>query len=87
MGGKDIGAAELREKLTSDLLLIFLVLGLPIGMASSSRTFVDGDTSWHIAVGRWITEHGRVPGTDVFSYTAFGRPWVPSNSFANLQYK
>jgi len=84
MGGKDIGAAELREKLTSDLLLIFLVLGLPIGMASSSRTFVDGDTSWHIAVGRWITEHGRVPGTDVFSYTAFGRPWVAMEWPADL---
>jgi len=31
MGDKDISFAELREKLTSDLLLIFLALGFPLG--------------------------------------------------------
>ena len=68
MGGKDISFAELREKLALDLLVIFLALGLPIGL--------DGDTAWHIAVGRWIVRHGHIPTTDPFSFTAFGKPWV-----------
>ena len=84
MGGQNISFAELRDKLTSDLLLIFLVLGLPIGLASSSRTFIDGDTSWHVAVGQWIASHGRVPDSDIFSFTAFGRPWVAMEWPADL---
>ena len=84
MGDKDMSFAELRQKLIGDLLLIFLVLGLPVGLASSSRTFLDGDTSWHIAVGQWIIQHGRIPSSDVFSYTAFGRPWVAMEWSADL---
>jgi hypothetical protein len=36
----------------------------------------DGDTGWHLAAGAWIVEHGRVPTTDPFSFTAAGRAWV-----------
>ena len=84
MGEKDISFADLREKLASDLLLIFLALGLPIGLASTPRTFGDGDTSWHVAVGRWIFQHGRVPATDPFSFTAYGKPWVAMEWPADL---
>ena len=42
----------------------------------SWRVFIDGDTNWHVAAGRWILEHGRVPGVDPFSYTYAGKPWV-----------
>lgn len=34
-----------------------------------------GDLWWHLATGRWIIEHGEIPSTDPFSYTAQGRPW------------
>ena len=84
MGDKDISFAELREKLASDLLLIFLALGLPIGLASTARTFGDGDTSWHVAVGQWIFQHSRVPTTDPFSFTAYGKPWVAMEWPADL---
>src|SRR6185369_13434288 len=84
MGGKDISFAELREKLAGDLLLIFLILGLPIGLASTARTFGDGDTSWHVAVGQWIVRHGRIPTTDPFSFTAYGKPWVAMEWPADL---
>jgi hypothetical protein len=84
MGDKDISFAELREKLASDLLLIFLALGFPLGIASSARTFGDGDTAWHVAVGRWIAQHGRIPTTDPFSFTAFGKPWVAMEWPADL---
>jgi hypothetical protein len=84
MGDKDISFAELREKLASDLLLIFLALGLPIGLASTARTFGDGDTSWHVAVGRWIAQHAVIPTADPFSFTAFGKPWVAMEWPADL---
>ena len=34
------------------------------------------DTLWQIRAGQWTLEHARVPVTDVFSYTAAGKPWV-----------
>jgi len=81
---KDMSFAELRAKLASDLLLIFIGLGFPLGIASSSRIFIDGDTSWHVAVGRWIWQHGRVPTADPFSFTAFAKPWVAMEWPADL---
>ncbi|HEY2709604.1 MAG TPA: hypothetical protein VGI95_16260 [Caulobacteraceae bacterium] len=42
----------------------------------SVRVFIDGDTNWHVASGRWILQHMTVPATDPFSYTYAGKPWV-----------
>jgi hypothetical protein len=42
----------------------------------SARVFIDGDTNWHIAAGRWILDHHLVPATDPFSFTYAGKPWV-----------
>src|SRR5579885_2284742 len=39
------------------------------------RTGLSGDTFWHVAVGRWMLDHHRLLTSDVFSYTAAGRPW------------
>jgi hypothetical protein len=36
-------------------------------------TVADPDLWWHLSVGRWVAEHGRVPEADPF---AGGRPWV-----------
>lgn len=33
------------------------------------------DFWWGTAAGRWIATHGRVPSTDVLSYTFAGKPW------------
>jgi hypothetical protein len=35
----------------------------------------DSDTGWHLRTGEWILAHGRVPTTDLFSYTKAGQPW------------
>ena len=43
-----------REALAEKALFLFLVLGLPLGLAGASKTFDDGDVSWHVASGRWI---------------------------------
>jgi len=63
MGDKDISFAELREKLAADLLLIFLALGLPIGLASTDRTFGDGDTAQGAIVTKQFDSAGTYPVT------------------------
>lgn len=35
----------------------------------------DSDTGWHIRTGEWILKTGRVPTTDMFSFTKAGDPW------------
>ncbi len=35
----------------------------------------DGDTGWHIRTGEWILANGRVPVTDLFSYSRPGASW------------
>jgi hypothetical protein len=35
----------------------------------------DSDTGWHIRTGEWILKNGRVPVTDIFSFTKAGQPW------------
>jgi hypothetical protein len=49
-----------------------------------SSAFADGDTGWHIATGRWIVEHGTVPRTDPFSFSARGHPWVAHEWLSEL---
>lgn len=34
------------------------------------------DIWWQLGVGRWITENGRLPDRDVFSYTAADAEWI-----------
>jgi hypothetical protein len=35
----------------------------------------DSDTGWHIRTGEWILKNGRVPTTDLFSFTKAGEQW------------
>ena len=44
----------------------------------------DGDTLTHVAVGRWILEHGAIPFQDPFSFTARGQTWVPHEWLAEI---
>jgi hypothetical protein len=73
-----------RESIVTTLLLALLLLGLPFLLASSPKIFEDGDVSWHIASGRWIIQHGRIPTTDPFSFTVAGRPWVAMEWLGDL---
>jgi hypothetical protein len=36
----------------------------------------DPDVFIHLAAGRWIVEHGRIPYTDPFTSASQGRPWI-----------
>jgi hypothetical protein len=35
----------------------------------------DSDVPWHLATGRWLLEHHRVPLSDPWSFASGGQPW------------
>ena len=70
MGEQAKSSAALREAIANRLLLVILLFAAPLALASIPRAFRDGDTSWHLAVGRWILANGRIPAADPFSFTA-----------------
>jgi hypothetical protein len=47
---------------------IFIVLALWLVRAN--------DFWWHVRVGQWILDNGRIPTTDLFSFTRAGEPWA-----------
>jgi hypothetical protein len=53
----------------SPLVLLFSL------MDGTKALLPDGDTGWHIRTGDWILGNGRVPTTDLFSFTKVGQPW------------
>jgi Flp pilus assembly protein TadD len=58
---------------------LFLVLGfalLTYSFLAGLHTLTDFDLGWQLATGRWVVQHREIPSTDVFSYTAYGQPWV-----------
>lgn len=66
---KSVGPIHPREALLVGPVLLF----------AASRLFLtptDPDYWWHLRTGQWILENGRVPATDFYSHTAFGRLWV-----------
>lgn len=75
-----------QNGLVRDLLFIALGLGLPFGLGTAPSIFRDGDVSWQVAAGKWILQHGRIPTTDPFSYTAFGHRWVAMEWLAEILY-
>ena len=71
-----IEAAE-RQRATVDLLIAAAAAIAVLAVACfDPRVFIDGDTNWHVAAGRWILSHRTVPLTDPFSFTYAGKPWI-----------
>jgi hypothetical protein len=80
------GAQAAVERRASILPLFIAVLLIPTVLGSSLTIFNDGDVSWHIATGQWILDHRAIPHTDPFSFTWFGKPWVPIEWLAEVIY-
>lgn len=55
-------------------------------LAHGNALLGDPDTYWHIAVGRWILEHGAVPLHDPFSHTMRGAPWTAHEWLSEVLY-
>ncbi len=51
-------------------------VGIVYAFLAGLRTVADFDLGWQLATGRWIAQHHGIFSTDVFSYTAFGQPWI-----------
>ncbi len=65
---------RLTERLTARTLLLggvmTIVLVLFIGVEQ------DPDFWWHLRIGRWMIENGRLPTSDIFTFTATGHVWT-----------
>ncbi len=48
---------------------------LAAAFALALAPMANNDLWWHLATGRWMVEHHRLPVEDPFSFTAFMRPW------------
>jgi hypothetical protein len=70
-------AAAVRQRATIDLAIAGMAAITLLAVAAfSPQVFIDGDTNWHVAAGRWILAHHTVPLTDPFSFTYAGKPWI-----------
>lgn len=59
----------------SDLAFLMPILVLFWCTTGVPWLLTDSDTGWHIRTGEWILKNGRIPVTDLFSFTKFGQPW------------
>ena len=59
----------------SDLAFLIPILVLFWCTTGVGWLLADSDTGWHIRTGEWILTNGRVPATDIFSFTKAGMPW------------
>ena len=80
-GMRDMLAIPDREKLATRLSLRPITAAILVALfgaayaAADTGLMGDGDTSWHIATGRWILEHRTVPDGDPFSFSMPGVAW------------
>lgn len=65
--------AALLPSLT-DVMFLMPVVFLFARM-DGATDLLEGDTGWHLRTGDWIIANGRVPYTDMFSYSRPGEPW------------
>lgn len=56
--------------------LILAAIALIYALLAGLRTVSEFDLGWQLATGRWVVQHHYAPSTDVFSYTAQGKPWI-----------
>src|SRR5216684_1936776 len=59
----------------SDLASLTPILVLFWCTSGVGWLLTDSDTGWHIRAGEWILKNGRVPATDLFSFTKADQPW------------
>ena len=68
---------QARHAASQRALFLFVAsIALLYACMSGLRTVSDYDLGWQLASGRWIAQHHRIFSTDVFSYTAYGQPWI-----------
>ena len=56
--------------------ILLIAIALTYALLAGLRTVADFDTGWQLATGRYVVQHHAIFSTDVFSYTAHGKPWL-----------
>lgn len=72
--------------LDRSLFFALRAITLVYALLANLRTVSDNDIGWLLATGRWVVQHHRIFSTDVFSYTAYGQPWIYPAGSALLFY-
>jgi len=62
------------------------LLAYSVLLVASPYLLQDPDTMWHIRTGQRILHQARVPTVDLYSYTAFGKPWISTEWLAEIVY-
>ena len=65
---------NLAERFSARTLLIGGVMIVIVGLFVGAEQ--DPDFWWHLRIGRWIVENGRLPTTDIFTFTASSHVWT-----------
>jgi hypothetical protein len=73
-----------RSPLNLSLPVIAGLAGLLLPLLRPSSSLIDPDTYLHLAVGRWMLDHGALPFRDPFSGSMPGAPWVPHEWVAEM---
>ena len=78
LSGRKSAATEGSQgsALARKLYLFLCLVALGYALVAGLRTVADWDLGWQLATGRWVVQHHHIPSTDVFSYTAYGQPWI-----------
>ncbi|HSO93016.1 MAG TPA: hypothetical protein VLS53_00920, partial [Candidatus Dormibacteraeota bacterium] len=69
---------RLTERLGAKMLLLGGVMIVILSLFVASEQ--DPDFWWHLRIGRWMLDNGRLPSTDIFTFT------VPSHAWTDHEY-
>jgi hypothetical protein len=89
LSSADAGTIGQRRAIRLGSLPGWLLLGIAVYalvLINGRLLLGDSDTYWHIAVGRWILDHGGFPHSDIYSFTKAGEPWISSSWLAQVLY-
>jgi hypothetical protein len=65
---------RLAERLSARTLLLGGVMTVILALFIGAEQ--DPDFWWHLRIGQWMVEHGRLPSTDIFTFTATTHAWT-----------
>jgi hypothetical protein len=66
------------QRFSARTLLVGGVMIVTLSLFISSVQ--DPDFWWHIRIGRWMVENGRLPSTDIFTFTVPAMPGPTTNT-------
>lgn len=78
-----------QNKLTEDMIFPFIIVSIVLILLwQFSDGIIGNDFWWHVKVGEWICENGRIPTNDIFSWYGIEKelPWTAHEWLADVIY-